>query len=233
MSEKINNLVGGTQDALSLRSLAYQLRQPLIQISQYAQAGQGSEAEIEAIAITATRLIDYYILGSQPPEQLQLTLEPISLGAILQESAHELTPIAKQYECAIEVRSSGPSQTVMADARLAKAALVSLGYSFIEGAASADDEHARVVFASRRRNDERFAGVFSSSSIVRSASLKQIRQLAGKAAQQCTALSGSSSGILVADALCRHMETSLFTTCFQKNPGLAMLFSPSHQLQFV
>lgn len=216
-----------------VKSLAYQLRQPLLQIAQYAQSGPGYEKEIDAIATTTTKLLDCYVLSNQP-DQLELSMESVSLGSILQDVLHDLTPIARQHECDIRLQCSGASQLVATHKSYARAAFLSLGYSFIEGALTGEvDTRRTITFALRRSALGQTAGVFSNESTLQPRSLAQMRALAGKAAQQCSALSGSSSGIIVADTLFRRLNHRLYASRYHKSPGLAASFVKTQQLQLV
>lgn len=216
-----------------LATLAQQLRQPLLQISQYAQAGAENQEQIDVLASTTVRLLDSYILSSQS-DQLALPIEPVYLGAVLQEVLHELTPIAKQYDCVLQLAASGTSKLVATNSVFARAAFLSLGHSFIESASALDDQQAHtVLFALRQYRGNQTAGVFSPGLPVNARTLNQARKLAGKAPQQNGALSGSGSGVIVADALLQRMSNQLYASKFQKIPGLAAAFMKNQQLQLV
>lgn len=217
---------------IPLATLAHHVRQSLLQISQLAQAGADSTPDIDAIASTMTRVLDGYILSGQAG-QLALEVEPVSLGAVLQDVLHELTPAAKQHECHLRFVSSGSNQLVAANRRLVHAAFLSLGHSFIE-AQTLDDPRQRIVaLATRYQRGSQTAGVFSPSVKLSAAALAKTRRLAGIAAQQSSALAGSNSGIIVADALLGQNSHSLYASTFQKIPGLAAAFIKNKQMQLV
>lgn len=219
------------------RSLAYQIRQSLLQISQYAQTDEPASCQgINAIATSSLKLIDCYLLGTQSDEQLQLHLEPVSLGAIAQDVLHQLAPIAKQYDCQLQLATSKHNQLVATDRRVAGAALLALGCSFVTEAtqqAAGSAAKADIVFAIRGKKDSQMAGVFSQCTTIKARSLRQIRELAGRAPQQCSALSGSGTGIALADLLLSRIDKQLAITRFHRTPGVGMAFTHNQQLQFV
>lgn len=221
-----------TQFVAHERSLALQLQQALLQISQYAQS---TDVDARAIEVTARRtldLIDCYLLGSRSPNQQKLHLEPVSLGSIVQDALHQLTPTAHQYDCQLWLQSAGNSGLVYTDKELAKMAFVSLGHSFIEEAAS-QTKSRRVVFALKARRSGPMAGVFAPGVAVKARSLNQLRNLQGQASRQSGSLSNTATGIVLADTLLKRMDSQLFATSFQRLKGLAVTFDKSTQLQLV
>ncbi len=221
-----------THHATHERSLALQLQQALLQISQYAQ---GAQVDARAIEVTARRtldLIDCYLLGSRGPDQLRLHLEPVSLGSIVQEALHQLTPTAEQYDCQLWLKSTGSPALIYTDKELAKMAFVGLGHSFIEEAAS-QSKARRVVFAVKSRLAGPTAGVFSPGIDVKARSLEQLRNLQGQASRQSGSFSSTATGVVLADALLKRIETQLFATSFHHIKGFAATFDKSTQLQLV
>ena len=220
----------GSGYTLEERSLAYQMRQSLLKIAQSAQMGD-TEC-VDATATTAMQLIDCYLLGSQSPDQLALHLEAVSLGAIMQDVLHQLTPLAKQHECQLHFMQKGTPGLVTTDARLTKSAFIALGQTFIESTTQAG-ANTDVVFGVRSKKAEELAGVFSPQTSLRAKSLQQLRRIAGKAAQPCDSISGSSAGIVLADVLLSRMSSQLRAHRFMQTSGIAANFSPSQQLQLV
>jgi len=215
-----------------LATLAQHVRQSLLQIAQYAQSGAGNEPQIDAIARTTTKLLDCYILSSHS-QQLELAVEPVSLGSVLQDVLHQLTPIAKQHDCTMQFVSAGASQLVATNRVLTHAAFLSLGHSFIEAVHTDNSAQRTITFASRQYGGNQTAGVFSPDVTLNARALTQIRTLAGTATQQSGVVPGSSSGIIVADALLSRTSNQLYARKFQNIPGLAAAFIKNKQMQLV
>ena len=221
-----------TEPVAHERSLALQLQQALLQISQYAQ---GSTVDATAIETTARRtldLIDCYLAGSCAPNQLKLQLEPVALGSIMQDAMHQLYPAARQYGCQLWLKSAGKTDLVYTDKSLAKLAFVGLGHSLIEEAANRDASR-RVVFAIKPHRNGPMAGVFSPGMAIRSRSLHQLKALRGQATRQSGDFSGTATGVVLADKLLDRIDRQLFATSFQRLKGFAVTFDKSTQLQIV
>lgn len=214
------------------RSLALQLQQSLLQISQYAQIDGHNNVSIDVLARRALDMVDCYLAGSIQPNQLALEIETISLGSVAQDALHHLTPTARQYGCQLQLKTSGAKQLVSTDKKLSKAVFVALGHSFIEQAATAGNK-GEVVFALRGNSHAQTAGVFVQNAQVSARSLRQLRKLSGNAQKQCSAMAGTSTGIVLADRLLARMEKQLFTTRFQRASGMAVSFAKTEQLQLV
>lgn len=214
------------------RSLALQLQQTLLQISQYAQIDVQNTVSIDVLARRALDMVDCYLASSIQSNQLALELETISLGSVMQDVLHHLTPTARQYGCQLQLKTSGSKQLVSADKKLSKAVFVALGHSFIEQAGMAGN-NGEVIFALRGNSQEQTAGVFTANTQVSARSLRQLRKLSGNAQKQCSAMAGTGTGIVLADRLLARMDKQLFTTRFQKASGMAVSFAKSQQLQLV
>ena len=221
-----------TESTAYERSLALQLQQALLQISQYAQAGDGNNTVIETTARRTLDLIDCYLMGSSSPNQLRLQLEPVALGSIVQDAMHQLSSAARQYDCQLWLKSSGKTDLVYTDKAVAKMAFVGLGHSLIEEAANRD-ESRRVVFAIKPHSNGPMAGVFSSGMAIRSRSLHQLKALRGQATRQSGDFSGTATGVVLADKLLDRIDRQLFATSFQRLKGFAVTFDKSTQLQIV
>jgi len=126
-------------DERLLQVLAEQMKLPLLQIarrSELARLTATPEDSLELIELTADgalQLIDSYLLGVKLAKaQASLQLEPVSVAAVLNETAHQLERLAKQNECEIELHLAGRYEPIMAHKAGLEAALTSLGYVFIE-----------------------------------------------------------------------------------------------------
>ena len=220
-----------------LRALAEQLKLPLLQIAREAEFAETIHdvSALKSISYTADmalRLVDSYLLSVQLQALPALDLEPVSVSAMLQDTAHRLNAFAKQYECDIEVHLSGKYEPIMGHAQSLEAAYATLGYAFIESVPS-DNKHKIVLGAHRSRNGL-VAGIFGNNEGLNADAYRRGLALFGTARQPLPGLSASAgAGIFVADSLLKNMETSLKVSRHNNLSGLAATLLPSHQLALV
>lgn len=221
-------------DERLLRALAEQLKLPLLQVARVAELGDPkSLTTISYIADTALRLVDGFLLSSELHQQETLRLEPVSVSSVLTDTAHKLTPLAKQNDCDIEVHLSGKYGPVMADQKGLESAFMLLGYSLIEARAGEGQRH-RVVLAAHRGAQGLVTGVFDNQPGLTADMLRRGRALYGAARQTMPDMSATSgAGVFVADALFRAMEAPLRTARHNHLSGLATTLHPSSQLQLI
>lgn len=216
---------------MSAQALAMHLRHSLVQIQQVA-ALESANSSIQSIAETTLHLLDCYALV-QPERQLHLELEPVSMGSIIQDVMHQLDPFAKEHNCALRDSYTGASTLVFADRALARGALLAMGHAIIEGATAEDSRTSTVLFGARRSAEGQKIGVFSSGASVSTKHLTSTKKIAGGAQQQCTGITGSGGGILLADTLLRYMNSHVQASSYRKLPGIAAFFRQNTQLQLV
>jgi len=222
-----------------LQALAEQIKMPLMHIARRAELYRDQDEtrqtllQIEHTANLALRLIDNYLLSTRL-SQMTLALEPVSLSAILHDTAEALRPIARQYNCELELSVAGKYGPVMAHRNGLQAALLSLGHVFIEAGRQPGVKKSRVTLAAHRTSGGIAAGVFSETAELTSATYQRARELYGRASQPLGELTaGSGAGVFVADSLLAAMAAPLRVASHQKISGLAATFIPSRQLSFV
>lgn len=231
-----SSLDGSAHERL-LRALAEQLKLPLLQIAREAEFAAATEdasalTSISYTADMALRLVDSYLLSVQLQSLPALDLEPVSLSAMLQDTAHRLNAFAKQYECEIEVHLSGKYEPVMGHAQSLEAAYATLGYAFIEATPS-QTKH-KIVLGAHRSRSGLVAGIFGDHEGLSTDVYRRGQALFGSARQPLPGLSASAgAGIFVADSLLQNMETSLKVSRHNNLSGLAATLLPSHQLALV
>lgn len=220
-----------------LRALAEQLKSPLLRIARSAELCRITDAtlnlrDIEYTADMTLRLIDSYLLSVHLQALPSLDLEPLSVQAVMQDTAHRLSHLAQQYNCDVQVHSSGNHGLVMGHRAGLEAAMMSLGYSFIESVPASDARHT-VVLGVHGSAQGLVAGVFGEQPMTGDA-LRRARALYGRALQSFPkSMSANGAGVFVADALLRTMHTPLRTARHQRLAGLAATLLPSNQLQLV
>ncbi len=222
-----------------LQALAEQIKNPLLHIARRAELSQGLDQDqgalykIEHTANLALTLIDNYLLTNRMT-QASLPLEPVSLSATMNEAANELQAIAHEYNCELELSIAGKYRPVMARADGLRAALISLGHSFIEASAQSEQKKAVVTLAAHKAPSGIIAGVFSDNTSVSAAMYKKAKALYGRTRQPLQSFTASSAaGIFVAESLLQHMDTQLKIASHRHNAGLAARFLPSGQLQLI
>lgn len=215
-----------------LRALAEQLKLPLLHIARTAELAANSEQEmystIMRTADMAMQLVDGYLLSTDIHSQQSLQLEPVSVSAVLQDTAHRLSYFAREYGCELEVHLSGKYAPVMAHRQSLEMAYMLLGYSFIEAG------EGKVVLGAHRSQSGLVAGIFGNQPGLSSDMYRRAQALYGVARQPLTNLSpAAGAGVFIADALLSPQSTSLHVAYHQKLAGLAATLLQSNQLQLV
>ena len=220
-----------------LVALAEQLKLPLLQIARDAELSGNAKSNalsrqtISKTADVALRMIDGFIL-SVMPAQKELQLEPVSVSAVLQDTAHRLNVLAKQYDCDLELSLSGKYGPVMANKQNLEAALTMLGYAFIE-AQPADHKRRQVILAAHKSPKGLVTGIFGSQNELTSEMFRRAKALYGTAKQPLTSFSPvNGAGVFIADSLLQAMASGLHPARHNKFQGLAATLLPSYQLKF-
>lgn len=229
-----------------LIALSDDLTLPLLQIRSTLEVIE-TEAYSEAVikehirtmsmsADTGLHLAEAYRLVLQSEKLVDLPLEPVAIGAILEEVAHQLTPYAKEYSTELHIDVQGRLNPILAHQPSLSAALQCLSTSLIRAQAAqtqAKDYHI-ILGAHRSPNNMVATGVFSNVQGLSDRTLRAARTLAGNARQPVPALpAGAASGILIADMLCSALWQPLRAAAHRNMPGLVVGVPASKQLQFV
>lgn len=229
-----------------LAALSDDLALPLLQIKTTLELLEHDEFPIEAVRDKATamamsadiglQLVEAYRLALAADEDLEAYMEPVSIGAVLNDVAHELTPYARQYMTELSVDVLGKFTPVLAHRPSLMAALQCLGASLIRAqAAHTQMERYELVFGAHRGPGNVIAtGAFSNIHLLSDRTLRAARSLAGHARQPLANMpAGAASGVLIADLLCTSMWQPLRPAAHRKWGGLATSIPVSKQLQFV
>jgi K+-sensing histidine kinase KdpD len=233
----------GQQRAL-LAALSDDLTLPFLQIKTTLELLANDDPETfpqhhQTMSLTAEnglRLIEAYRLALVANDNAALALEPVSIGAVLQEVAHQLSPYAKRHDTAIEVNVTGRLRPVLAHKLSLEAALQCLGASLMRVQIAQDgSKNHRILLAAHRSDDSLIAaGVFSETSGLSDKTLRAARHLVGKARQPIASVpTGAASGVLIADMLCSAMWQPLRAAAHHNMRGLVTSVPFSKQIQFV
>lgn len=235
------------QQRAVLVALSDDLALPLMQIKTTLELLDGSKLSAknslehtQTMAMSSQaglQLIEAYRLALMAQNEAALPLEPVSVGAVLQEAAHQLAPYAQSYDTEIQVDIQRKLTPVLTNKQTLAAALHCLGASFIRAQAAQNESpgrHKLMLGAHRSSNSVISTGVFSDVRGLSDRSLRMARALAGKARQPLNGFpSGTASGILIADILCGAMWAPLRAVAHRNMHGLATAVPISKQLQFV
>ncbi len=219
-------------DARLWRALAEQVKLPLVPVARMAgKADAGLLPEIQNVADNALRFIDTYLLSIELQSQPYLELEPVSVGAILQDVANQMNSIATQNSCQIVIDIAGRYEPIMTDRSALIAAYGSLVQVYIQ---ALHEEQGTVVLGVHRDNRGKLvAGVFSGIDIT-SDMYRRAQMLYGRARQAVPAVDGSSGvGIFVADSILSRIASPLRVVRHGGMSGLGTSFVKSDQLSLV
>jgi hypothetical protein len=241
---KVNDTLGyNTADDAHqalLRSIAEQLKMPLMYIARQAEFYRGEETidpltfrDMQTNADMALRLVDSYILGLDlATKQLNLQLEPVSISSTLYDIAHDLTPLLRQRNTELQLVLAGKYGEVMAHKQGLMAALYNVG-SVLSEIEAADSEKHTIRIVAHHSPCGIIAGMYVDQSVATPSLTrgKASRHEARQPFAEATAQNGA--GIFVADAIFASMNTKLRFGRFRGTHGLAATLQPNRQLQLI
>lgn len=220
--------------------LAQQLRLPLLKIARNAelstQTGSTEQLnDIESTAAGALALLDNYLLALKRSRLGEDNLEPVSISALLHRVTQRLQPVAQQHNCDVELNLAGRYEPIMANSHALEAALISLGYVFIEAESTKDHTKRPIItIAAHRSRWGIVAGLFTNAEGLTTDMYRRAKGLYGKSEQPFTQFTAQpGAGVIIADTLLTSMATQLRIAHHQKLPGLAATFQPSEQLSLI
>ncbi len=224
-------------------ALAEHMKLPLMQIARRAelmQLGLGTEGDLEVLQLTADsaiKLIDSYLLSMRLAGDHFKELEPVSVAAVLTDTAHELSKLAEKYAVNIELDISRSYEPVLIHRKGLVSAMTSLGHLFLESpptSAGAPQVRPVLRLAAHRSQNGIVAGIFSSDANISREMYARSGHLLGKARHVMpeSAL-GNGATVFIADALLQTMSSHLRVARHHKMSGLAATLMSSHQLALV
>ncbi len=209
----------------------------LLESENYAKNSARRHVQSTALNVdTGLLLVEAYRLLLSSAEHSELPMEPLAIGAVLEEIAHKLTPYAKQYHTQLEVSVQSRLAPILAHQPSLSAALEVLSSSFIRAQiAQTEKKSYQLLLGAHRMPDNVIAaGVFSGMQGLSDRTLRAARSLIGKARQPLPAIpAGAAAGVLVADMLCSAMWQPLRAAAHNNLPGLVTSIPASKQLKFV
>jgi hypothetical protein len=192
--------------------------------------------DIRSTADMTLQLLDSYLLSlrfcMQPGARLEL--EPVSVSAVLHDTAEQLRQVAGQYGVELQLHVQGSYVPVLAHRQALQSALVSLGYALIEALPAAGVSAMRLQLATHRTKYGIVAGVYGQLDELTPRMYRRARELQGRARQPLVStMPGSGAGIFIADAILGAMSSRLRVGRYGKLPGFAVTLPASEQLSLV
>lgn len=216
-----------------LLALAEELKLPLLHVAQQTELYAQQGIELDAIRSSAQHgllLIDGYVL-SQTLHQQALELEPVSISSLLYDVAHALLPLAKQYDCTLNLHVEGKHLPVMSHRAALRAALTGMSTALI----TAVNKPGQVITLGAHKSGEHItAGIFTDTPGLSDKVLRQGRMLYGRARQPLQSFTTHpAAGVFVADDLLQMIGSELRIAQHNNQKGLATFLTPSQQLTLV
>ena len=223
-------------------ALAEELKLPLMHIARSAELQQTGAApadglqDIRQTADMSLQLLDSYLMSLRlsflPAGQLEL--EPISVPAVLHDTAGQLRHVARQYGVVLDLHVQGRYEPVLANRQALQGALASLGYALIEALPASGVSNMRLQLATHRTKDGIVAGVYGELDGLTPQLFRRARELQGVVRQPLVSVvPGSGAGIFIADAILGAMSARLRVGRHGNVPGFAVTLPASEQLQLI
>lgn len=227
-----------TEALLHFKNFAQTIKLPLHQMARAIETANitGDTAALQtslSASESLTSIINSYILSLDLQLQADgVQLQPISLGAVLSEVAHVLSPAAAQQGYDVELCIDGKFEPVMAHHEAVIAAMTNIGQALIDARSVVSTSRRPIIrLAVHRTGHGIVGGIFTDLDGINAANLRRARQLKGVALQPLNQLlSSGAGGVMIADVLLAAMSGGLRSARFQKLQGLAATFTPSQQL---
>lgn len=236
--DPMQSLLLALSDDLTLPLLQIRTSAETIEQSDYKKAElKQTNEQILLSAESGLQLIEAYKLTLKITKQLdQYSFEPVAIGAVFQEVAHELSPYAKKYATDLEVDVSGKITPVLTHQPSLHSVIHLLSASLIRAQSSQSKQKKyRILLGAHRTSESTIsAGVFSNVDGLSDKALRDARLISGRARQPLVSVpAGAASGVLIADMLCSSLWQPLRAAAHNGMHGLATAIPISKQLSFV
>jgi light-regulated signal transduction histidine kinase (bacteriophytochrome) len=229
-------LLMALSDDLALPLLQVKTTLELLSQEDFPKTKVRDQAAIMSMTANAgLQLVEAYRLVLRSNENGLAPIEPVAIGAVLEEVAHQISPYAKQYGTEIIIDVQGKITPILAHGPSLVAALQVLSSSLIRAqAAQSEQKNYQILLGAHKSSELVATGVFSSVHGLSDKTLRAARSLTGKARQPLPAMPpGAASGVLLADMLCAAMWQPLRAAAHRNMGGLATIVPASKQLSFV
>ncbi len=208
-----------TANEISFESLqglvaaAHELKTPLAIISHLAAAledealsspieRQASLRRIQLSAERTIRLVQGLTTSYRLDGQLTLDLQPVNIGQVCEEVAHEMLPFARMQQQTIQLELGHKAQLVVGEQEL----LHSVLFNLLDNAIRHTPPQASIRMHLRRRTEVVRVCVQDDGPGLRSSDMTRLQQRLGKQVQPIiTRSSGSGLGLFIANQLASAM----------------------------
>lgn len=225
-----------------LKSVAEELRLPLVQISRLSESKNddkqtiiGNLKIIESSADLALQLLESYILGLDYNDgQKQIELSPITMGAVFNDVAHQVHKIANQNNCDIELEIKN-THPIMGNYEAIKLAFINIANSILVSTDTNEIKERRSMTLSVfSKGPKNFAGIYTNNLNITRSSWERSLLMFEKSRQKMPNFSANNcSGFYVAHNILETMSSTLIPSKHNGMRGLAADFKLSHQMQLV
>ena len=216
-----------------LHSLATSDTEPAAESLKRIQAGLEA---IQSSADMSLQMLDSYLLSLRmaTDERPNLAVEPVSVSAVLHDTARELRHIAASYGVTLQLHVAGRYEPVLAHREALQSALTALGYALIEALPASGAERPHLQLATHRTRQGIVAGLYGELDGLTPRVFERSKELSGTVRQPLVGtLPGSGAGVFIADAILAAMASRLRVGRYHKLPGFAVTLPASEQLQLV
>jgi hypothetical protein len=228
----VNNHQFTGQDT-TLRALAFELKNPLINIARHAElADKNAASKIQHTAEQALMLIDSYLLHAQTEYgQTTLDLSPTIMGSVLYDVSWQMRTQASLHntEIIIDDRAHEPVMTH----RQALTSVLQVFGDTLLGIGESNRRQQIILRGYKTRTGKLGIGMFTEAKISQT-DLSRALLLQGRAYMPLSQLNNNSNASLaIADGLCRAIGGEMTVKHMGKLSGLATELPRSEQLAFV
>ena len=233
MGSDIHDSRNSSADDRTLRALAFELKNPLINIARLAELNdEDTSSQMQQIAEQALTLIDGYLLNAQTEYgQTMLELEPVSLGSVLYDVSNRLRPQARQHNTSLVLEDR--SHELVMTHRSALTSVLSVFGSTLIGYGEAAEHREIFMRGYKTRAGKIGIGLFSDIKMTQD-DLRSALELQGKAHMPLSRVNGNLHvSLSIAEGLCKAIGGAITVKHMGRLSGLATELPRSEQLAFV
>lgn len=212
-------------------ALIRELKSSLYEIARRAELGKHSANAIQLQAELSLKLIDSYILSAMSEHgQLALEMQPLALGSVMHEAAHETRKTSQATEIVVEAHALSPVMTH----RTALSGFLAMASNVLEEIRQ-NSGAGKLVFRSySERSGKIGVGVFIENDSLSAVDLRAALLLSGSS-QMALSRHSAGSGVMlsVADTLASALGGCMqvkrmgnlrgFATCLPKSTQLSLV----------
>lgn len=222
--------IGQDNPQILFRALAEQLKLPLVQIAHGAEmAGQ---IQINNNARNGLQLLENFILSLDNRNQIELNLEPVAVGAVINDTLHKLSSRASDYRVEIDYRPQHRQPPVMASYRHFCAGMEILIGNFIENCQLTNPKNSsKIIINSATRRQKIQIGIYGIEPKIISAYRSYLKNRYTNHLQP--AIIKSLSSLYLADNLLQMMSSTILPTHKLSLSGLNFQLNKAKQLKMM